>query len=275
MYELIILWLLMQMPVHGFLIVKIINDMIGPVARASNSNIYPLLNRLAAGGHIEIFEEKTSENGLPMRIFRLTERGRERFHDLLLDVISNPRDYRELFAIKVLAFTFLNPEERLHLIDRYIDFSRKHIQHFAAEAADYRDRAASTRAPASIVADVLDAMQHYQTRWELELAWALALRRRETGPAPGEAGPALAGLEEAVRACPGLSDADREACLAAVGCLREQAGRPAPARLVVEGTLGVLHKALSACPEALEHLGAAQDALAAESPPEVFRREEQ
>lgn len=181
LYELMILWLLMQMPVHGFLIVKIINDMIGPVAKASNSNIYPLLNRLAAAGQIEILEEKTSENGLPMRVYRITDLGRERFHNLLLDVTSSPRDYRELFAIKVLAFTFLNPAERLHLIDHYIGFCRKHIQHFAAEAADYRERAAATHAPASLVEHVLGGMHHYQARWELELSWALSLKDRETG----------------------------------------------------------------------------------------------
>jgi len=184
-YELIILWLLMQMPVHGFLIVKIINDMIGPVARASNSNIYPLLNRLAAGGQVEVFEEKTSENGLPMRVYRITGLGRERFHELLLDVSSHPRDQREIFAIKVLAFTFLNSAERIYLIEHYIDFCRKHIQHFAAEAADYKERAVTTPAPGAIMTDVLGTMQHYQARWELELAWALSLKERESGKAPG------------------------------------------------------------------------------------------
>ncbi|HWI62479.1 MAG TPA: PadR family transcriptional regulator [Symbiobacteriaceae bacterium] len=183
MYELIILWLLMQMPVHGFLIVKIINDMIGPVARASNSNIYPLLNRLAAGGQVEVFEEKTSENGLPMKVYRITESGRERFHELLLDVTSHARDYREIFPIKVLAFTFLNPEERLHLIEHYIEFCRKHIQHFAAEAADYRERVVTAPTHASIVADVLGGMQLYQSRWELELAWAQSLKEREANRA--------------------------------------------------------------------------------------------
>jgi len=181
LYELIILSLLMQFPVHGFLIVKIVGDMIGPVARVSNSRIYPLLSRLAADGLVEVHEEKTSENGLPMKVYRITDPGRERFHELMLDVTSHSRDYREIFALKVTAFSFLQPEERLHIIDRYIDFCRKHISHFTTEAADYRERVAQSPHDPGVVADVLEAMLHSQHQWELELNWALRLRTRESG----------------------------------------------------------------------------------------------
>lgn len=40
MYELIILSLLMREPLHGYLIAKIINDMIGPIAKVSHGWLY-------------------------------------------------------------------------------------------------------------------------------------------------------------------------------------------------------------------------------------------
>src|SRR5215472_4008569 len=52
MYELVILGFLMRMPYHGYLIAKIINDMIGPFARLSNGRLYPLLAKLEQEGLI-------------------------------------------------------------------------------------------------------------------------------------------------------------------------------------------------------------------------------
>lgn len=179
MYELIILGLLMQFPIHGFLIVKIVNDMIGPVARVSNSRIYPLLAKLTSTGHVEVHEEKTSENGLPMRVYRITDLGRERFHELMLDVTSHARDYREVFATKVTFLSFLPKQERLYLIDRYAAFCRKHVSHFIAEIDDYRERMTQPQHDPDVTRHVLEAMEHLQTQWEAELNWALKLMAME------------------------------------------------------------------------------------------------
>ena len=46
MYELIILSLLMRGPIHGYLISKFINDIIGPVAKVSHGWLYPRLAKL-------------------------------------------------------------------------------------------------------------------------------------------------------------------------------------------------------------------------------------
>ncbi len=54
MYELIILSLLMNGPLHGYLIAKITNDIIGPWAKVSNGTLYPLLAKLEKSGYIAI-----------------------------------------------------------------------------------------------------------------------------------------------------------------------------------------------------------------------------
>ncbi len=58
MYELIILSQLMVQPAHGYMIAKIINDMIGPYARISNGRLYPLLSKLEKSGLIDPVKER-------------------------------------------------------------------------------------------------------------------------------------------------------------------------------------------------------------------------
>src|SRR5437762_13308084 len=103
MYELIILSLLHRGAVHGYLIAGVINDVIGPFARASNGRIYPLLTKLEEDGLVSVKEEATSEGGRVSRSFAITEAGRTRFRQLMLDTSSSPREYRDLFAFKVTA----------------------------------------------------------------------------------------------------------------------------------------------------------------------------
>src|SRR5262245_48756011 len=62
MYELIILALLMRMPFHGYLIAKITNDMIGPMAKLSSGTLYPLLTKLEQNGLIEIAPEEGEQS---------------------------------------------------------------------------------------------------------------------------------------------------------------------------------------------------------------------
>ena len=46
MYEFLILSHLMKNSAHGYLIARIIDDIIGPYARVSNGRLYPLLAKM-------------------------------------------------------------------------------------------------------------------------------------------------------------------------------------------------------------------------------------
>src|SRR5437588_2856189 len=124
MYELIILSHLMRYPAHGYLIAKIINDMIGPYARISNGRLYPLLSKMQAAGLIAVDTEAAAEQqgDRQLRTYKITEAGRRRFHELMMDTTSNPGEYQKLFSHKASAFEFLKPVERLRLIDHYINY---------------------------------------------------------------------------------------------------------------------------------------------------------
>src|SRR5260370_14171964 len=102
MYELIILSLLMRGPVHGYLIAKIINDMIAPAARISHGWLYPQLSKLEQESLIvaspEAKQEQQGERQL--RTYEITDAGRKRFRQFILDTTSNPGEYASFFCHK-------------------------------------------------------------------------------------------------------------------------------------------------------------------------------
>jgi DNA-binding PadR family transcriptional regulator len=183
MYELIILSHLMLQPAHGYMIASIINDMIGPYARISNGRLYPLLSKLEKSGLIAPANETpaSQHSDRQLRTYKITEAGRVRFHELMMDTTSNPGEYQKIFLQKVAMLEFLKPSERLRLIDHYINYCQVHLLHITAEADDLVQRSPDwgpvwgrTRLKA-----VLDVMQHMVDQWQVEFDWAKSLRERE------------------------------------------------------------------------------------------------
>lgn len=177
MYEFIILSLLMRGPTHGYHIAKTLGQLIGPVAKASNGRIYPLLAHLEAAGLIAACPDESPRRAA--RTYQITDLGRARFRSLATDTDSSPREYQELFGLKVMVFPLLLPEDRLNLLDHYIHYCRTHIMHLqgscdsAGASADYES------------AEALElVLQHRLRHWQLELSWAEGLKRIWCGPQP-------------------------------------------------------------------------------------------
>jgi len=183
MYELIILSQLMLQPAHGYKIASIISDMIGPYARISNGRLYPLLSKLEKSGLIAPYTEAPvgQLSDRQLRTYQITEAGRKRFHELMMDTTSNPGEYQKIFLRKVSMLEFLKPSERLRLIDHYINFCQVHMMHLTAEADDLVQRSPDWGpdwGPTRLKA-LLEVMQHMVDQWQVELDWAKALRERE------------------------------------------------------------------------------------------------
>lgn len=183
MYELIILSLLVRGATHGYVIAGVINDVVGPFARASNGRIYPLLTQLEEQGLISVHEEATSDGGRVSRSFAITPAGRARFRELMLDTSSSPREYRELFAFKVNAFDHIAPQDRVRILDHYVHFAEAHVRHLEAQAADLAGATTYGLSDAERrrFATVFD---HLTGVWRREAEWARAMLAVETkGPA--------------------------------------------------------------------------------------------
>jgi DNA-binding PadR family transcriptional regulator len=181
MYELLIFSLLIRRPFHGYLIAKIINDTIGPMAKLSNGRLYPLLSKLEEQGLIEASKDETASRGSnrPINRYQITEAGRTRLHELMMDISSNPGDYSRFFNIKVTTFDFLQPQERLHLIDHYIYYCQTHIMHLQAESEDLIKHSDKPDYELIPLDRIIEVMRHSTENWQAELAWATRLRDRE------------------------------------------------------------------------------------------------
>ena len=189
MYELIILSLLMRGPIHGYLIAKIINDMIGPVAKVSHGWLYPRLARLEQEGLIvaslEAKEEQHGERQL--HTYEITEAGRKRFHQLMIDTTSNPGEYAKFFWQKMCYLEYLHPAERLHLVDHYINYCQMHILHLKAQAKKLVEGEMQYHVmDLAQLEATLHVLRRSISQWQVDLEYATNLREKEMARALAE-----------------------------------------------------------------------------------------
>ena len=182
MYELIILSLLMRMPMHGYLIVKITNDQIGPWAKISSGTLSTILNKLEQTGLIAILsqEHAPARRNRHMRTFTITEEGRKRFHQLMMDTSSNLGDYQKFFHYKMGFFDLLRSDERLLLINHYINYCQTTILHVQTEMDALVHELADHANPA-FLENLLRVMKHIVQQWQAEFDWIKSIRQQELG----------------------------------------------------------------------------------------------
>jgi DNA-binding PadR family transcriptional regulator len=186
MYELIILSLLMRFPLNGYLIVKIANDQIGPWAKISSGSLYPLLSRMEHAGLIAVQPQpdEAEGNGRNSRVFTITDEGRRRFHQLILDMSSASGDYQRIFRYKMISLDLIQPDERLLLFNHYINYCQMTILHVQNEMADLQHE---IKELPTFQANVLSVMRHVEQQWQAELAWVRELRAQEAARQAGSA----------------------------------------------------------------------------------------
>jgi len=196
-YELIVLGGLMTGPYHGYFLAKVMSDMLGPWQKISTGNLYPLLTRMQRAGQI------TPADAAPVpgiasrrqaRAYAITDKGRKRFREIMLDTKSAAGDYDRLFRIKVLYFQYLEPTERRGLVEHYQDYCRAAIRHQQTETGDLKNWLAGLRSDrvdrtgvvtAAGLRDAIEVMDHSISTWQAEYEWARRLASRhndDTGP---------------------------------------------------------------------------------------------
>jgi DNA-binding PadR family transcriptional regulator len=210
-YELIILGTLMVGPFHGYLIAKIVQNILGPYSKISAGRLYPLLAKLEEAGLIvvEPVPEQQEEQGsqqrprshIPSRRYRMSVAGRERFHELMMDTTSYLGEYQKVFLQKVAYFSFLRPQERLQLIEHYIGYCQSLLSYGTARAGELgrSGKESPIGMTSAQLADLLTGMQHKLDQFRQELVWAEGLREQvkaaiDSSASPQAAIECLAGL---------------------------------------------------------------------------------
>ncbi len=180
MYELIILSLLMRARLHGYLIAKITNDQIGPWAKLSSGTMYTILARLEQAGLIAVVppEHEAAPGDRRARTFTITEEGRKRFHQLMMDTSFNLGEYDKVFRYKMVYSDLLRPAERLLLLNHYINYCQTTMLYLQSEreALAYE---LGEQEQAVYLGNAVNVMQHLEHQWQGELDWVRALRERE------------------------------------------------------------------------------------------------
>lgn len=181
-YELVVLGRLMYAPYHGYLIMHVISEMIGPWQKVSAGTLYPLLTRLEHDGLIlgSIDESVSSSQRRNAKVFTITEAGRARFRELMLDITSSIGEYQRLFHLKVPHLEFLSVSEQRHVIEHYCDYCRTALRHqerimqelAAQESAIPHDRGGVTQAG---IGNSLLIARHLHSLWQTELTWVAYL----------------------------------------------------------------------------------------------------
>ncbi|TQR46401.1 PadR family transcriptional regulator [Paenibacillus popilliae] len=177
MYELIILGFLMRSNSHGYRISKIINDMIGPYAKISSGRLYPLFEKLSTSGFITIVQDvdNSQSKETRQREYEITEGGKNRFRQLMMDTTTNMGEYRKLFGFKFIFIDLLQVSERLYLLDHYINYCQTHIFYIESEMEDLQHR------PVDYLTTSLNIMEHNKSKWLLEIQWANSYREQLKG----------------------------------------------------------------------------------------------
>jgi DNA-binding PadR family transcriptional regulator len=179
MYELIILSLLMRFPLHGYLIAQIANDTIGPWAKLSNGTLYPLLTKLEQSALIALAGDvnDTAQTERGVRRFTITDTGRKRFYQLMMDTASNIGDYQRVFHLKVPYLDLLQPRERLHLLNHYLNYCQACLLHIKTHAENLLHELGDDVPSHGLYRTLaLQAMQERSRLWQAEVDWIGQLR---------------------------------------------------------------------------------------------------
>lgn len=174
MYELLVLGRLARMPMHGYMIAKVIENIIGPNRRMQWGALYPLLSRLEQEGLIRAEDEPACE-GRGRKVYAITDAGRQRLHDLIMDTERHAGEYDTVFSHKVALFSLLSVEERLRLSRHYAVFAQKNLDYIERRCREI----CANSLPSDARADILEVMNHRITYWKGERVWAEGLIARQ------------------------------------------------------------------------------------------------
>lgn len=175
MYELLILTTLANGPMHGYLIAKVLDHIIGPFRQAQWGALYPVLNRLEQEGLV-CADLSADGDSRQRKVFAITEAGRERLHEHLMNTERHLGEYDAVFLHKVAHFHLLAPEERVYLCRHYAVYAQQNLDHLRRSR---RHVVESPHLSDIERPDILTIIDHRAEYWTTERAWAEGLIARE------------------------------------------------------------------------------------------------
>jgi DNA-binding PadR family transcriptional regulator len=142
--ELAILGLLLESPMHGYELRKRLTGLLGAFRAFSYGSLYPALRRMQADG---LIVEDAAPDGTPKmrrarRVYRLTEKGKQRFSELVAD--TGPQNFSDDgFGVHLAFFNRTPAEARMRILEgrrRQVEERREGLREAIARASNSIDR---------------------------------------------------------------------------------------------------------------------------------------
>jgi DNA-binding PadR family transcriptional regulator len=151
----------------GYQLRSFVGQSTGYLYRAHLSQIYPALKRLYNSGLVTM-HEVTREGKPDLKLYRITEAGREAAHEWLLRPyeFKNTRENGDKFFMRLVFMGHLEPEKAIQYIDSGID----ELQHQREIHANNNLR----REMEYLTVKDQDIRDRYAIIWDQELSFVLA-----------------------------------------------------------------------------------------------------
>jgi DNA-binding PadR family transcriptional regulator len=118
--EYAVLGILMQRPMHGYEVSRYLSSGLKGVWSAGISNIYGILKKLEADGHV-LSRVETQGNRPARRVFSISERGKEYFRNWVSEPVESIRDLRVEFMAKLYFVKDLGIPKGDQLVEKQKD----------------------------------------------------------------------------------------------------------------------------------------------------------
>jgi DNA-binding PadR family transcriptional regulator len=122
--------------ISGYDLARKINEKFNKIWHASPGTIYPLLNRLAKGGFIEM--EVILKNNRNIKLYQITESGQKKLKEVLKSNLEPSMDTLGEY-LRTIVKTWIPNEDRIHSMMSCFPYNREH-SHRSIDTEDYSIR---------------------------------------------------------------------------------------------------------------------------------------
>lgn len=150
MYELFILGQLMDRPMTGYQLRKALVSVVGQELTISFGALYPLLDKLAAAGELQLDFKTTSKR--PQKVATLTESGQQHFWQLILAPVCLNKQTQLTFQIKLNFLHLLTLSQQLTVLADFQAFAQGQLTRLTEHQVQLQHNVHM------LVADIADAL---------------------------------------------------------------------------------------------------------------------
>lgn len=137
MYDLFVLGQLMDESMSGYLMQRILQQIVGKQRKISFGMIYPLFKRLNEAGYI-ILENKPEIGKRAKKIATITEVGRKRFQELMAQKVPLNPNLEFTYVVKFRNFHQIKPKLRQQILYQYRDYLLDNQQSLQRQIIDMK-----------------------------------------------------------------------------------------------------------------------------------------